>query len=100
MGYIMYGNGGGIDSVIEQIANPSKVFGSINEAFNELVKTSMGMYSVGDLYLKYHGFDPRIGKDVYIIATSRCGKENYIKKYGCPQFVRYLVQVEVYNDVQ
>jgi hypothetical protein len=95
MGYIMYGNQNGFASVKEQIDNPSKVFGSINEVFNEIVQKSRGTYSIGDLYLKYHGYDSRIDKNVYIITTTRCGTEDYIELYGCPQFVRYLVEIDL-----
>lgn len=95
MSFMMYGNGGGIDEVIAEIANPTKVYNSIIVAFLDLVKTSpKGTYSVEDLSLKYYGFDDRIGKDVYMIVSNRCGKENYIKKYGHPCFVRYLVQLD------
>lgn len=95
MGYLTYGNGGGIDKVIAEIANPTKVHEGIIAAFLDIVKTSpKGTYAVDDLSLKYYGFDERIGKDVYMIVSNRCGKENYIKKYGHPCFVRYLIELE------
>ncbi len=91
--YMIYNNSEGIDKVIKQIKRPRKTFGSIKEIYEELVNNYLNAFSIDDLYLRYYGYDDRIEKDVYVITTSRLGKDDYIKKYGCPQFVCYMIQL-------
>lgn len=94
MKFFIYGNSGGIDEVKKELANPkTKTFETIKQVCTTLVKQRDNAFDVEDLYIRYYGYDNRIEKDVYIIATCRHGKENYIKKYGCPQFISYMVTI-------
>lgn len=93
MRFFLYGNGGGIDKVKKELANPVETFESIKDACVALIEQRMNAFSIEDLYIQYYGYDERIEKDVYLIATSRYGEENYIKKHGCPQFISYMVTV-------
>lgn len=90
--YLIYGNFCGTDYVIKQIKKPTQhVFESLKEVFEALVDLHYRNFHISDLSIRYYGYDDRIKKDVYIIGTSRMGKEDYIDKYGCPQFVSYLI---------
>lgn len=93
MSLFIYGNGEGIDRVKDEINNPQETFKTIKEACIAVVKRYNNMFNLEDLYIRYYGYDKRINKDVYLIITSRYGEENYIKKYGCPQFVSYMVSI-------
>ena len=89
--YYIYGNSGGIDEVLKDIKRPKKTFSSIKDVFEHIVREYGGFVSMEELSVRYYGYDDRLEKDVYLIGTSRCGSENYIKKYGCPQFIRFMI---------
>ena len=89
--YYIYGNSGGIDTVIKDLRNPKEFFSSLKDVFNKLIDDYSGLISMGDLSVSYYGYDDRLKKDVYIIGVSRCGREDYIKKYGCPQCIKYMI---------
>lgn len=93
MSLFIYGNAGGIDRVKDKINNPQETFDTIKEACMAVVKQYNNMFALEDLYVRYYGYDERINKDVYLITTNRYGEENYIKKYGHPQFVSYMVSI-------
>lgn len=93
MKFFIYGNGGGINKVIEELDNPKETFESLKEVFETIVRRYFGLLDIEDLSIKYYCYDDRIKKDVYMVVTNRYGDENYIKKYKCPQFVSYLVSV-------
>jgi len=93
MRFFLYGNSGGIDNVKKELSNPKETFETIKDACAALVEQRLNAFDIEDLHIRYYGYDKRIEKDVYLIATSRYGKEDYIKKYGCPQFVSYMVTV-------
>ena len=93
MKFFIYGNGGGIDKVKEELKNPKETYESIKEVFEEIKRRYANLLDIDDLSVKYYGYDARIGKDVYMVVTNKCGKENYIKKYECPQYVSYLVSI-------
>ena len=94
MRYYIYGNGGGIDEVRKGLEDPKDTFNSIKDVFLSLSNRACNMYGISDLSVKYFCYDDRIDKDVYMVVTNRCGKENYLKKHGCPQFVSYLVEID------
>lgn len=91
--YFIYGNSGGIDKVKEELSNPKETFENIKEVFETIVKRYSGMLDIEDLSVKYYCYDDRIERDVYMIVTNRCGNEDYIEKYKCPQFAGYLVSI-------
>ena len=91
--YMIYGNSGGINEVVEKIKLPTDTFGSIKAVYEELVKRYPGSFSVDDLCLRYYGYDDRINKDVYIIGTGRQGDVDCYEKFGYPQFVCYMIQL-------
>ena len=93
MKFFLYGNSGGIDEVKKELTHPRETFETIKQACATLVRQRDNAFDIEDLYIRYYGYDERIEKDVYIIATSRHGKENYIKKYGCPQFISYMISI-------
>lgn len=44
------------------------------------------------------GNDGRIGwKDVHYLCTKKLGNENYMKKYGCPQCIGFVGEVNDTN---
>ena len=89
----LYGNGGGIDRIIEDISNSPKTYGSLKEVMFELKERYYNQFDIHDLFIQYYGYDNRLNKDVYIIVTSQMGEEDYVQKYGCPQFVSYLISL-------
>lgn len=91
MKFFIYGNGGDIDEVKEELNSPKETFASIKEVFVKIKERYGNLLDIEDLSIKYYCYDDRIGKDVYMVVTNRCGKENYIKKYKYPQFVSYMV---------
>ena len=91
MRYFIYGNGGGIDKVQEELKKPKETFWYIKDVFEKIIKDCKGDINIKDLSLHYYCYDPRIKRDVYMICTNRRGEENYIKKYGGPQFMKYLI---------
>ena len=91
MKFYLYGNGGGIDKVIEDISNSPKTYASLKEVMFELKERYFNQFDIHDLAIQYYCYDNRLNKDVYIVATSRLGKEDYIQKYGCPQFISYMI---------
>lgn len=93
MAYLLYGNSGGIDLVKKSIERKENVYDSLLDALKYAADTPLCSFGINDLSVKYYGYDPRINKEVYVILTNRCGKENYIKKYGTPQFVFFMVEV-------
>ena len=93
MKFFLYGNGGGIDEVKKELKHPKETFKTIKEVFEEIKRRYGDFLDIEDLSVKYYCYDDRIEKDVYMVVTDRCGKEDYIKKYKCPQFVSYLVNV-------
>ena len=64
-----------------------KGFPSIKEMAEYLAKELN--IAKGDVYISYYCYDERIKQDTYIVTIERVGKENYCKKYGCPQAVGY-----------
>lgn len=93
MRFFLYGNSGGIYRVKDELANPKETFATIREACMAVVERNHDMFDIEDLFIKYYGYDERIEKDVYMITTSCYGDEDYIKEYGYPQFVSYMVSV-------
>lgn len=93
MKLLLYGNSGGIDKVIEDINNNPKVYKSLKEVLDYLAN-KLKLSSVSNLCIEYYSYDDRIGKTVYIVCAYRIGDKDYIKEYGCPQFVSYLVDLE------
>ena len=91
--YFMYGNGGGIHNVIASLENNPEYYTTLKDCFENLVALCNGAYSIKDLTMDFYTFDERINKDVYVIGTKRYRQEDYIKEYGCPQFVQYLVEL-------
>jgi hypothetical protein len=53
-------------------------------------------YDIDDLRVRYHSSCSvnSISYDIYLITTDRFGKENYLKKYKCPQALCYLVHLK------
>jgi hypothetical protein len=92
MKYIIFGNGGSVDETMKLIKNPKETFNSINDIFDHLVDTRMGL-NKRDLFLSHYCFDSRFQKEVYIITCAKQGNENYMRKYHWPQFLSYVVQV-------
>lgn len=93
MKFFIYGNGCYFDKVKEELANPKQTFSTIEEVFAEIQRKYQGFIDIKDLSVQYYCYDERIGKEVYMVVTKRCGDEDYIEKYGVPQFVSYLVNV-------
>ena len=93
MKFFIYGNGGGIDEVKKALKNPKETFNTIKEVFEAIKRRYGDLIYIDDLSVKFYCYDDRIDKDVYMVVTNRCGKEDYIKKYKYPQFISYLVNV-------
>ena len=93
MKYFLYGNSGGIGKVKEELSNPKETFDTIKDACISIVERNHNAFNIEDLYIRYSCYDERIDKDVYTISTGCYGLEDYIKEYGCPQFVSYMVTV-------
>lgn len=89
----LYGNGGGIDKVIEDISNSPKTYGSLKEVMFELKQRYFNQFELNDLAIKYYAYDGRLRKDVYMITTSRMGDEDYIQEYGCHQFLSFMISL-------
>lgn len=94
MRYFIYGNGGGIDKVKKDLENPKETFASLYDVFNAIKERRISIPDVSCLSIKHHCYDPRIDKEVYVVTTDRQGNTDCVKKYGCPQFVSYLVEIE------
>lgn len=89
--YFIYDNCGSIDKVINDLRLKKGLrFSSLIDVFTYISKRSFG-FRFDDLSLKPYGYDARIKKEVYMIVTVKCGKENYIKKYGSSQFAGYYL---------
>lgn len=89
--YFIYGNDGCIDDVIDGLQNNYGLrFSTLYDVFDYVEKHSM-FIKKDDLSLKYYCYDSRINKRVFMICTNRCGKENYIKKYGHSCFAGYFL---------
>lgn len=91
--YFIYGNSGGIDKVKKELENPKETFANIKEVFEKIKERHGNLLNITDLSVKYYCYDDRIEKDVYMVVTDRCGDENYIEEYKCPQFTSYLVNI-------
>ena len=96
--YMVYGNGSGFEKILNDLENEtclhSKRYNSIYEIFNNLVCESNNAFSINDLNIKVHGFDNRINKIVYMITIKRYFKEDFISEYGCPQFYKYMIDLD------
>lgn len=90
MKWVMYGNDGGINEVIQMLRKPKKKFKTVTDMFDELVKTRESIPSKQDLYMRYYGYDPRLLRDVYIIL---CNKTDNEEDHWL-RFVSYAVEVE------
>ena len=93
MGFFIYGNSGGIDKVMQELRNPKETFGSLTELFEAIKDKRGAMFDIKDLNIIYYCYDPRIDKEVYMITTNRYGEEDYIRLYGNPQFLYFLIEV-------
>lgn len=93
MRYFIYGNGGGIDKVKRDLENPEETFSSLLEVFN-ILKERFSIPDIHCLSLEHYCCDPRIDKEVYVVLTKNFDYTNCLEKYGCPQFVSYLVEIE------
>ena len=51
------------------------------------------MLNISDLSIIYYCYDDRIKKDVYMIVTNRLGDEDYIKEFGHPCYISYLINI-------
>lgn len=91
--YYIYGNGGNIFDVINDLKGKPKLFSSIEAVFKHIEYTSYGLYDKFSLSIKYYGIDSRLEKTVYVITTDKAGEIDFIKKYGCPQFVQFMIEV-------
>ena len=92
--YFLYGNGGGIDKVIEEMNNSPHYFHSIKDA---LAKVAEEVSLLGDsislkedLSICFYSYDDRINKNVYMITTTKYGD----KTFSHPVFVKYLIDLE------
>lgn len=67
----------------------AKVFKSKEEMFKHIVKTWGGFISMEDLSVSEPlGDDERIGwRNYRHVLTRRCGNQNYMEMYGCPQCI-------------
>lgn len=82
--YCIYGN---------SLCSERKYFNSIDEIFEDIVNASFRLvYDKKDLHIDYYCKD-KYGKVIYMITTDKIRNEDNIKKYGCPQFVRYMVEI-------
>ena len=95
--YMIYGNGGGIHKIISDLKNGttiySKRFDSIHDIFSYLVNESGQAFAIEDLNIKYYCHDRRIEKNVYMITINRYAGVDYIEEFGCPQFYKYMVDL-------
>ncbi len=107
--YFLYEELNGIENtkmrIINAIDTGKNVFSSLHECFNHICKKyncykclteghEINMINEEDLLIKYYGYDSRIDYDVYMVLTKRLGKENYIEKYGTPQFIDFLIELK------
>lgn len=90
----IYGAYGGIDKVINDIENAPEVFDTLEEVLKRAVCIYNSCFGIEDLSIQYYGYDDRLKHTVYIICTGRMGEEDFIKEYGKPQFVFYLINLE------
>lgn len=94
MSFFIYGNAGGIDEVIKELANPNKkTFKSLESVFKHLIKKNHDAFTMEDLSVRFYGYDERINKNVYMISTS-----NYeymsTRIIGFKMFINYLVEIK------
>lgn len=94
MRFYMYGNSGGIDKIKKELINPKiNTFKTIKEVFVNIEKRYCNMLNISDLSIIYYCYDDRIKKDVYMIVTNRLGDEDYIKEFGHPCYISYLINI-------
>ena len=94
MRFYMYGNSGGIDKIKKELTNPKiNTFKTIKEVFVNIEKRYRNMLNISDLSIIYYCYDDRIKKDVYMIVTNRLGDEDYIKEFGHPCNISYLITI-------
>ena len=91
--YFIYDNGGGIDKVIYELNNSPKLHNTLDDVLNYIVYRYNNLYSKSDLYIHQYSYDKRINKTVYMITATRSKNCDYIKEFGSPQFVSYLIEV-------
>ena len=92
--YFLYGNGGGINKVIEEMNNSPRYFSSIKDALvevaEEISRWGTPISAKEDLNVCFYGYDKRINKNVYMITTTKYGNEIY----SHPVFAKYMVDLE------
>lgn len=92
--YFLYGNGGGIDKVIDDMNNSPHYFYSIKDALaevaEEISRWGNPISIKEDLSVCFYCYDDRINKNVYMITTTKFGD----KTYPHPIFAKYLVDLE------
>lgn len=78
--YCVYGN---------SLCSERKYFNSIDEIFEDIVNAPFRLvYDKKDLHIDFYYKDEH-GKVIYMITTEKFRGE----KCGCPQFVRYMVEI-------
>ena len=50
--------------------------------------------AVDNIYVSYYGYDGRIGWETYVVTIDETEKENYCKRYGCPQAIGFMTIIE------
>lgn len=91
--YFLYGNSGGIDGVIEALSHPKTTYKTIKDALDFIAENTG--FDVHELYVHWYGYDDRIKKDVYMIGVGATDNVDFLQEYGCPQFVSYMVEVDI-----
>ena len=95
--YMIYGNGDCFSKIKYDIENGtsyhSKRYNSLYDVFIDLTYENDNLFHITDLSIKPYCYDGRINKMVYMITLRKYGNEDFVKKYGCPQFYKYLIDL-------
>lgn len=95
--YVITTNAGGIAETMQLLSSGEAVyFDSMHAVFQRIVNDTVEMFGtkaffISDISLKYHRFDPRINCHRFEVLISRFLDQ----KYDCPQFILWLLEVDV-----
>ena len=66
-------------------------FCSIKQMLEDIVEKYHHAFDINDIYISYHGFDERIGCDVFFVCVSKFFEEDFFRAYNSPQAIGFCV---------